>query len=114
MSIGCSGAAGIAEYVTKTNTLKALVLSETKFPPTSVEQLGSALSENKSITHLELASNSLGNDGAKLLANGLKKNTTLTYIDVSCKNKASVLTPNSNTYSKQQTNKQQQRCRPHT
>lgn len=70
--------------MSKTKTLKALVLSETKFPPTSVEPFGKAMGDNKSITHLELANNSLGNDGAKFLANGLKKNTTLTYIDVSC------------------------------
>ena len=40
------------------------------------------LMENKNLTHLDIASNYIGNDGVGHLTEGLQRNDTLTYLAV--------------------------------
>ncbi len=64
-------------------TLRVITLADTGLTKTSIPLLSRALKNKRFLTKIMLDQNKIGVEGAKLLAEGLKDNDTLTNLHLS-------------------------------
>lgn len=86
--MGPEGLKGLATALRVNSSLLTLMLDHNRLPPSSIQNLGNVLQDpsHQNLTVLDLSHNHLGVEGAKVLAQMLKKNTSLTYLYVGYNN----------------------------
>eukprot|EP00566_Odontella_aurita_P013855 CAMPEP_0113589364 /NCGR_PEP_ID=MMETSP0015_2-20120614/36046_1 /TAXON_ID=2838 /ORGANISM="Odontella" /LENGTH=438 /DNA_ID=CAMNT_0000495373 /DNA_START=378 /DNA_END=1694 /DNA_ORIENTATION=- /assembly_acc=CAM_ASM_000160 len=82
ISIGPVGAAALAKTLSNNFTLTTLNLGGNKIGPVGAAALAKTLSNNFTLTTLNLGSNKIGPNGAIALAGMLSNNSTLTKLDL--------------------------------
>jgi len=84
----------LIEYLQKSETLDTLILTQNKINEYSIVDLAKILEKNISLTHLNLSSNQIGNEGAKTLLDAIGKNanSSLSKLDLSNNNIDSIAT----------------------
>ena len=68
----------------KNCTLTSINLSDNSIGNEGARAIAQSLEKNCTLTSINLSDNSIGNEGAKAIAQALKTNTTLTSMDLSC------------------------------
>jgi len=84
-SIGACGAHAICEPLIY-NTMNELHLNGNNIGDEGAKMISDALKRNTALTLLDLSDNNIGDEGARMISDALKCNTTLTELNLQCNN----------------------------